>query len=296
MAERNWSETMDRVRAAFIHPTSVWWGPLILALVLGLAVGALLWAGYGQPWTGLGPYLNSRGEWEREKTLWDWMELLLVPGVLAAGAAWFSWVQNKRQREAEERRVKASREIETDRFREAALQEYIDRISDLVLERDLRESSSGTEVRDLAKARTMTVLRRLDRSRRGALLRFLHGSGLIARTQAAVDLNRADLGGAYLARADLSRSNLSGAILREAFLEAANLRGADLSEADLQGARLVSADLRDANLSEARLGWSDLDLADLRGADLTGARVTDEQLDQAASLKGATLPDGTMHE
>lgn len=296
MAEPNLSDTMERVREAFIRLRSTWWGLLMVALVFVLVAGALLWFGYGQPWTGFGPYLNSKGDWEREKTLWDWMELLLVPGVLAAGAAWFSWIQNKLQREAEERHVKASREIETDRFREAALQDYVDRISDLVLEKGLRESSSGTEVRDLARARTITVLRRLDGSRKGALLRFLHESGLVDGAQPAISLNRADLGNAYLARADLSGSNLGGTILREAFLEAAHLGGADLSEADLQGAILVPADLSGANLNRARLSMADLNLANLRRADLTGARVTDEQLEKAASLEGTTLPDGTVHE
>jgi uncharacterized protein YjbI with pentapeptide repeats len=36
--------------------------------------------------------------------------------------------------------------------------------------------------------------------------------------------------------------------------------------------------------------------ADLSGTDLRGAIVTDEQLAQAKSLKGATMPDGTVHE
>jgi hypothetical protein len=35
--------------------------------------------------------------------------------------------------------------------------------------------------------------------------------------------------------------------------------------------------------------------ADLTEADLSGAQVTDEQLAQAATLEGATLPDGTKY-
>jgi uncharacterized protein YjbI with pentapeptide repeats len=40
---------------------------------------------------------------------------------------------------------------------------------------------------------------------------------------------------------------------------------------------------------------SELDIS-LEGANLSGANVTDEQLAQARSLKGATMPDGTKHE
>ena len=36
--------------------------------------------------------------------------------------------------------------------------------------------------------------------------------------------------------------------------------------------------------------------ADLSGADLTGANVTKEQLEEAKSLHGATMPDGTMRD
>jgi uncharacterized protein YjbI with pentapeptide repeats len=39
-----------------------------------------------------------------------------------------------------------------------------------------------------------------------------------------------------------------------------------------------------------------LDEADLSGADLSEANVTLEQLAQVRSLKGATMPDGTLHE
>jgi uncharacterized protein YjbI with pentapeptide repeats len=54
----------------------------------------------------------------------------------------------------------------------------------------------------------------------------------------------------------------------------------------VSGVTLFWASLVRANLHEANLEW----------ANLSGANVTDEQLDQARSLKGATMPDGTKHE
>ena len=75
---------------------------------------------------------------------------------------------------------------------------------------------------------------------------------------------------------------------------------------------LSDADLSDANLSDA-IFFSNIYVprafggtivlskpADLRGADLSqanlrGAKFTDEQLDQAKSLKGANMPDGTIY-
>jgi predicted small lipoprotein YifL len=76
----------------------------------------------------------------------------------------------------------------------------------------------------------------------------------------------------------------------------ANLRGANLSEADLREADLQQADLSGADLSGANLSTAYLAGADLTGADLSGAEVTDEQLAQAKSLEGVTMPDGTKHE
>jgi uncharacterized protein YjbI with pentapeptide repeats len=54
--------------------------------------------------------------------------------------------------------------------------------------------------------------------------------------------------------------------------------------------------LREADLQQADLGGALLYWADLREADLTGASVNQEQLAQAKSLEGATLPDGTVYE
>jgi uncharacterized protein YjbI with pentapeptide repeats len=61
----------------------------------------------------------------------------------------------------------------------------------------------------------------------------------------------------------------------------------DLSGADLSGAKLSGAKLSGAVLSDV----------DLSGADLSGVQgVTNEELEQQAeSLEGATMPDGSKH-
>lgn len=75
----------------------------------------------------------------------------------------------------------------------------------------------------------------------------------------------------------------------------ADLMGADLSYLVLSGTNLRDANLRDANLRRTDMTNVDLAGADLSGADLTGALVSEEQLAQAGSLTGTTLPDGTIH-
>jgi uncharacterized protein YjbI with pentapeptide repeats len=118
------------------------------------------------------------------------------------------------------------------------------------------------------------VLRQLDGERKGLLLRFLYESELIGKPTEAEG------------EEDQKRATVD--------LYGASLRGADLNGADLRGADLNGADLRGADLNGADLSIANLYGADLSGADLNGATVTDEQLAQARSLEGATMPDGIV--
>jgi uncharacterized protein YjbI with pentapeptide repeats len=117
-----------------------------------------------------------------------------------------------------------------------------------------------------------------------------------------IDLTRADLSGADLARlhladvatgadfrigADLGRAILRGANLRSANLRSADLTDANLDGADLAGAWLSGAALVGAYLRSANLRWAHLD-ANLRGADLTDANLSSANLDHA-NLTGAHL-------
>jgi uncharacterized protein YjbI with pentapeptide repeats len=146
------------------------------------------------------------------------------------------------------------------------------------------------------------------------------GANLRGADLSGADLSNAFLNNVYLSGADLSHANLSGAALRGAFLREANLSDADLSHASLDKVDLIDADLSNAVLQYANLRYANLwganlkdavfydkdardygknpreTRADLTGADLTmvnleGATVTEEQLDQAKSLEGATMPD-----
>src|SRR5688572_26778794 len=132
------------------------------------------------------------------KTLWDWMELLIIPLILAMGAFYLNRSEREVERERVERRAKferqraeenadLEREIATDRQQEAALQAYLDRMAELLLEKELR-TTENEEVRNVARIRTLTVLRGLDATRKGLLLRFLYEAGLISKEKGVVSL------------------------------------------------------------------------------------------------------------
>ena len=276
------------------------------------------------------PWRSRLWEWTDfgEKTLWDWLQLLsalAIPVVLAVAGFWFTAWQGERQQAIEAQRANVERDIEDQRAQDNALQAYLDQMTDLILEKNLRDSKEESEVRTLARARTLTALGRLGPDRKRSVVQFLYESHLIREGNLIIDLENADLSGAdlrldTLIEADLSDANLSGANLSDAGLFKVDLIGAKLSDANLNyanlnyanligaqlsNANLNEADLRGATLSNATLAFATLASAtlleaDLRGADLSSADLSYANLNYAnlneADLRGATLSSATLLE
>ncbi|NEO64928.1 MAG: protein kinase, partial [Moorea sp. SIO4G2] len=96
--------------------------------------------------------------------------------------------------------------------------------------------------------------------------------------------------------------NLPNINLQDKNLNKAKLQGANLSGADLEGTNLWKANLKGANLSGANLEGANLNGALLHGANLGGANLKGANLDikrakrWRINLKGATMPDGSVHK
>jgi uncharacterized protein YjbI with pentapeptide repeats len=253
--------------------------------------------------------IRANGTGFTGKTLWDWLQLLAalaIPVLVGFGAVWYSerhnhefeiaQLQHQNEQNAAMQRAKTEREITLDNQREVLLQTYLDKMSELLLREKLRDSAEKDEVRNIARVRTIVVLSGLDSLRKRNVLQFLYESGLIEKGDKCIvkldiaNLQRADLGGIHLEEAQLRGTKLQEADLSFAYLSEADLKDANLHGTNLRGANLSGTDLGDAYLSAA-----DLREADLSGANLSGATVTTEQLAQAKSLKGATMPDGSIH-
>jgi len=304
---RSWWKQIKQHRVAI--------GVVGIALVV---VITLIIAGYWFDWTGFNGYnkittthtisgtnagtVNKTEEYQPGKALWDWLNLLgvlAIPAVVGLGAAWYTAQQGK-----------VSDRENSDNQRETALQEYIDKMSELLLHENLRHSDPDAEVRKIARARTLTVLPRLDSERKSSVLRFLYESGLIAKGKPIVDLSGVDLTEVDLKRAFLSGASLSGADLHgvdlrganlflfdlhEADLGGANLEGTNLASTNLEGATLIRAALRKANLLGAFMKGADLREANLESAFLAGADLENTDL-QRANLEGATLSFANLHD
>lgn len=266
------------------------------------------------------------------KTAWEWLELLGVPLSLAL----LGWIlqreQQKRsdalakeQRERDRILAEEQREIADDAEKEEILQTYFDRLSTLLIDKNLlaiavkiylpkneetetqpQQSGVAPEQQelfgaavDVIRARTLSILRRFadDPKRKSSVIQFLVETEVIGKAKinlsgadlSEVDLNcEVDLSGVDLRKVNLSGASLSFANLYETDLSGANLSGANLSGASLDGANLGVADLSGANLSGANLNYAQLSVADLRLAYLDGANLGMADLSWG-NLSGADL-------
>jgi hypothetical protein len=185
------------------------------------------------------PFEAKKSRWGlRRKTFWDWLQLLVVPLMLALITVVFTWQQDVRQNELEEQRAEAERMLAEQRAQDEALQAYLDQMSGLLLEKNLRESEVGSEARTLAQARTLSVLARVDGSRKFSVVQFLYENGLVTRYSVVVDLS-----GANLSNVDLSLVDLRSAELSSVFLDKADLSFADLTAAEVSNKQLNQVDV-----------------------------------------------------
>ncbi|HEX6480493.1 MAG TPA: pentapeptide repeat-containing protein [Ktedonobacteraceae bacterium] len=144
-----------------------------------------------------------------KKTLWDWLQLLIVPLVLAVVALVFQIANTRTEQQIAKQRYEQDQQIALDKQREDLLQAYLDRMSELLLEKNLRTSAPDEEVRKVARVRTTTVLFQLDARRIGYVFTFLRESKLMSATS---NDNIVSLSGADLSGVNLSFANLSGAL------------------------------------------------------------------------------------
>jgi Pentapeptide repeats (8 copies) len=231
-------------------------------------------------------------------------------------------------RALEDRRIREARILQAQRGQDSALQAFYDTYG------ELRTAPAGYK-RAILRAKMQTLLLQLDEKRKGVLLSFLHGAMLsrkkeitpyeerwrypilsldyidFSRTKRAPDtkLTFDDLESIILRGAKLSEVNLSGANLKNADLRDADLRGAVLRKATPKDAEMIPGEFHTEvdkakidgkypeGLMETDLSGAKLNDADLSDADLSGAvGITNEELEQQAkSLKGAIMPDGSKH-
>ena len=270
-------------------------------------------------WTGLGTrtYEQSAGEVvQPSKTAWDWLQLLIVPAVLAGAVTIYNQAQTDKADQRQADQAAESRKQAAAANQDTIFQSYLSQMSALMVTKKLLGSRPNSPVTDVGRVLTFGFMSAMDGKRKGEVVRFLFRARLLGnplrntgRRPGAplINLAAADLRGANLAGADIEDANLTGADLTGADLTGANLqttvldgatlehanlsnsilnahavlKGADLIHANLTGASVVGADLRGAYLTSANLTGADLTGSNLSGAHLTGA-----------TFDKTTCPDG----
>lgn len=213
----------------------------------------------------------------KDKSLWDFIQILIVPLLLLFVAEYLNDAADQRQQRDSQNRQQ--HEVYT---------QFLTFISGLILDGGLTESKVNQSVKAVAKARTLDTLQEIGPDRRRSLITFLAQSRLINGMNPAIhlsdaDLHEVDLSGLYLWEKNLVGTNLEGA----------NLSHSTLSKAFLMGVNFRNADLRGANFWYARLTHAQLENADLRHANLINANLEDTRL-SGALLEGALYSEQTQ--
>lgn len=248
-----------------------------------------------------------------ETAVWQLLDLLIVPVVLALGA----WFLNKKQKETELEIAQKQREedariaqeknqtdrlIAKDRNQQTLLDGYFDRMTSLILEKGLKESVSGDEIRNIARTHTLSVLRNLDGKRKGQVLRFLYESNLVGKI-ATIELHAAEFRQTDLIMVPLSLfrdengktpNEWSEELITQFVMKdydsfphnvtkawSSSLWQAELKDVDFSSSAFILTKFGYANLDEANFTGAILALANFEGANLRGASLQDADLRRA---------------
>jgi uncharacterized protein YjbI with pentapeptide repeats len=220
----------------------------------------------------------------KEKTLWDILQLLMIPLSLVLISGGFQYITKQSEQQAAD-----------DKARQETLVKYLDQMSALV-QQGLLKSNQGDEISTIARAKTIIVLQSLDPKRQHLVIQFLEVFGL---KDTIPDSNgllfKAQMNKAILVKSDLSGSNLPGAILMDANLEEADLTGTILSGAKLYDSNLTKSVLKGTIFSGADLRKTNFSKANLLGepkfnnTDLTGAVFTEANFEGVPDFNNANL-------
>jgi uncharacterized protein YjbI with pentapeptide repeats len=223
----------------------------------------------------------------------------------------FTEEQNKRTNEIAERQLKIA-EAEN---RENALQAYFDRLSALLIDKDLVRISMLDEPSKeqermlsssslLIRARTLSILKGFEKDtpRKNRVIEFLVRADIVSKLK--LDLGGADLRGVTIQGAKLKGVTLKGADFRYSCLKEVDFSCSNLREVNFQKATLDNVILEHSNLIEA-----DFTRANLKDVDLKNALYNDDTkgLDNSreekmcwigpeADLKGVGCSDKCLKE
>lgn len=224
---------------------------------------------------GLSGYTDTSNVFHRGKTLWDWLDLLIAPGILAI-IAW-KFTDSQKNKEIE---------VSSTQYRENVFHEYILNISSYITDGTIYLSNSNLV--ETIRINTLNTLRILDGEQKGQLIRFLHDAKLIGWSPNYDDEGEKIAPIIRLKDADLNGINLSGTYSLEMYDENrkkiqpyfnVNLNGIDLSFTNLSHANLQGIQIFEGNFTASNLEYSKLSSSEIESCSFGNAKISNAYLD-----------------
>lgn len=262
------------------------------------------------------------------RTLWDWLELIVVPAALLGFTVWFNRNQAERDRkreqnekererlreraerkrerereeyerqiafEREERDRKAERKEQEARFQQEAVNLYYDAMTELLLKEKLREkleerAQSWKNYEELKQAAAESE--EIDKPPEPKEEPVIH----VARARTINILRRVDKDRRndildFLRDSEMYNGDKS--LLQNARMSRIDLRQQYLWDINLRGAVLSNSKLQRAYMFEVQLQGADLRKANMQGANLISAQLQFAHLEEA-NLQGVLLYGANM--
>ena len=184
----------------------------------------------------------------QKKSFWDWLQLLIVPLILAFGAFYLNYASETRDKQ-----------IAEEGKQQELLKDYFSKMQTLILaEKTLPKSNNkptgspsldqnqpklSPESQAIAKALTFAVLDELDGKRKGKVISYLADSKLIIEDPMLKSKSEINL----------EHANLKYIVLQDVVMPFVKINNADMTNARLDNVDLSNSDLADSDLSEATL-------------------------------------------
>jgi hypothetical protein len=184
----------------------------------------------------------------QKKSFWDWLQLLIVPLMLAFGAFYLNYASETRDKQ-----------IAEEGKQQELLKDYFSKMQTLILaEKTLPKSNNkptgspsldqnqpklSPESQAIARALTLAVLDELDGKRKGKVISYLADSKLIIEDPMLKSKSEINL----------EHANLKYIVLQDVVMPFVKINNADMTNARLDNVDLSNSDLADSDLSEATL-------------------------------------------
>ncbi|MCA2641355.1 MULTISPECIES: pentapeptide repeat-containing protein [unclassified Microcystis] len=241
----------------------------------------------------------------QKKSFWDWLQLLIVPLILAFGAVYLNSVSETIAKDGEQQEL---------------LKDYFSKMQTLIVETkkskdsqpkivETKKSVETTKSKDsqpnpdgapllpefipIAEALTFAVLDQLDGKRKGKVITYLADSKLITANIKDKDPKPViDLKNANLKKIKIDNLDMNGQLIDKDTIQGVIIRGADMTNANLEKVYLTYSDLTGSDLSNATLTTVDLTGAKMESVKLIKTDIKDITISPQTDLNNACYLEG----